>query len=144
MPFLTAARQSEGADCSTPLYEHLLITYFLPRGIPICWPQFGGRGLLQPHGFARNCFWKASDVSLDHEAPSASVTFELNSDDVDLAKFRYDGPAFRLRYVVQITGWENSTLLCRWEVHNLSHDSDLTFTGALHVRLVMNISHRLS
>lgn len=46
-------------------------------GVPICWPQFAGRGPYQKHGFARNSDkWTVLRTS---EAPYPSVVLELKA-----------------------------------------------------------------
>ncbi|KAL8150410.1 hypothetical protein V2J09_020218 [Rumex salicifolius] len=51
-------------------------------GIPICFPQFGSRGLLEQHGFARNRTWKIEGE--DPNAPENAITVGQASIDLVL------------------------------------------------------------
>ncbi|KNA13681.1 hypothetical protein SOVF_114440 [Spinacia oleracea] len=56
-------------------------------GIPICFPQFGSRGLLEQHGFARNRMWVIDDQPPSPRNGSkgqASIDLLLKPSDEDL------------------------------------------------------------
>lgn len=91
-------------------------------GIPICWPQFSGRGPLTKHGFARTSdSWK---VRRTVTQPNPSVTLELR--DCEASK---DWPfSFVLTYTVTL---ENTSLVTTLHVVNAS-DDPLDFNAALH------------
>jgi len=92
-------------------------------GIPICWPQFAGRGPYAKHGFARNTdSWKVRRTVAE---PSPSVTLELR--DCEASK---DYPfSFVLTYTVTLES--DTALSVGMQVVNQSDDA-LDFTAALH------------
>ncbi|KAK6783399.1 hypothetical protein RDI58_021196 [Solanum bulbocastanum] len=76
-------------------------------GIPICFPQFGNRGSLEQHGFARNKMWVTDDNPPPlHPNDSNGKTFTdllLKSSDEDL-KIWPHGFEFRLRVALAFDG----------------------------------------
>lgn len=88
-------------------------------GIPICFPQFGSRGLLEQHGFARNRTW-----SIDNQPPSpringfnghASVDLVLKPSEVD---YKVWSNRFEIRLRVILT--EEGHLILRSRVKNIN------------------------
>ncbi|XP_021757607.1 putative glucose-6-phosphate 1-epimerase [Chenopodium quinoa] len=86
-------------------------------GIPICFPQFGSRGLLEQHGFARNRMWV-----IDDQPPSprtnkskgyATVNLLLKPSDEDLKVWPNK---FEIR--VRVTLSEDGNLVLRSRVKN--------------------------
>ena len=63
-------------------------------GVPVCFPQFGGFGPLQQHGFARNTAFEVVSGTLD------SVTLALRPDTEQLKLFLLDAEACRLSEVI--------------------------------------------
>jgi glucose-6-phosphate 1-epimerase len=93
-------------------------------GVPICWPQFAGRGPFPKHGFVRNSEkWRVLRTSTD---PFPCVVLELCDDEETRAVFP---PAFKLQYSVSLDGPNSvSTALA---VINTGPEP-LQFTTALH------------
>lgn len=92
-------------------------------GIPICWPQFSGRGPYPKHGFVRTTdSWKVRRCVSE---PHPSVTLELR--DCEGAKdFPFD---FVLTYTVTLDS--NSSIKINMQVLNQS-DEPMEFNTALH------------
>lgn len=98
-------------------------------GIPVIFPQFGGRGTMVKHGFARLLEWRYVGVEAD-DGTSAAV-LEL----VDSADTRQLWPArFRARLHVAL---EPAALTVRISVRNQG-DAPFSFTSALHTYLRVN------
>mmetsp|Transcript_54351 Transcript_54351/g.90185 ORF Transcript_54351/g.90185 Transcript_54351/m.90185 type:complete len:302 (-) Transcript_54351:17-922(-) len=95
-------------------------------GIPICFPQFSGRGFLPKHGFARISTWEIESVSRASEFPSLVLT--LSDNEATRTMWPH---SFKLRYI--ITLHENSLTTCI-ELRNTG-SAPLTFTSALHTYL---------
>lgn len=92
-------------------------------GVPVVFPQFGERGSLPRHGFARTCLWSVSDQRQDGNY--ACATLRLN----DCAATRALWPhAFAVELTVMIEG---KRLDIELDVSN-SGDSAFSFTAALH------------
>ena len=103
-------------------------------GVPICWPQFGGRGKLQQHGFARNKTWKYIGASNGvRQDPKGNISWSkaLLSLDEKVDMWPY---AYKLVYEVMLEWAEDAnypSLLLNLVVENVS-DAAFDFTGALH------------
>ncbi|CAN4077617.1 unnamed protein product [Withania somnifera] len=99
-------------------------------GIPICFPQFGNRGSLEQHGFARNRMWVIDDnPPLLHPNDSNGKTFIdllLKSSDDDL-KIWPQGYEFRLRVALAFDG--SLTLISR--IRNIN-SKPFSFSIAYH------------
>ena len=65
-------------------------------GVPVCFPQFGGFGPLQQHGFARNTAFEVVSGTLD------SVTLALRPDTEQLKLFPH---AFLLKVTARTSAW---------------------------------------
>ena len=92
-------------------------------GIPVCFPQFGGRGALPQHGFARTNRWTL--VEKHEGADSAFVTVRLRDNDSTRALWPH---RFTAELTARIGG---DTLETTLDVHN-DDDAPWAFTGALH------------
>lgn len=104
-------------------------------GIPICFPQFSGRGTLPKHGFARTSTdWKideekmASDKSKGDEC---KVVLSLSDTEASRAIWPH---CFELRYTVALSGTALATTI---ELVNRG-DGPLDFTTALHTYFAAN------
>ncbi|RYE43036.1 MAG: D-hexose-6-phosphate mutarotase [Hyphomicrobiales bacterium] len=95
-------------------------------GVPVCFPQFSGRGPLPQHGFARTSTWNA----LPDEAPG-TIHFQLRDSESSAGiwpnKFRLD------LYATLRPG----ELEVRLEVRNEGEHA-WSFTGALHTYLAVS------
>ena len=93
-------------------------------GIPVCFPQFAGRGSLPKHGFVRTSSeWEIAEMS--SEGGDCRLVLSL----CDTAATREVWPhAFEVRYAVTLKEDGLSTEL---EVLNKG-EAELTFTAALH------------
>lgn len=56
-------------------------------GIPVIFPQFGNRGQLGRHGFARQLIWKLTNYAIGEEY--TSITLELSESNI-LFPFNYN------------------------------------------------------
>lgn len=91
-------------------------------GVPVCFPQFAGRGALPKHGFARTALWTQLETPATRHA---QVHLQLRDDPITLAVWPY---CFQLDLRVDFSGEHLQVSL---EVKNT--DSQLwTFTAALH------------
>ncbi|GAA0187606.1 hypothetical protein Leryth_003202 [Lithospermum erythrorhizon] len=76
-------------------------------GIPICFPQFGNRGSLEQHGFARNRMWRIDDnpppLQSSEMDTDANVDLLFKPSDEDLKKWPH-GFEFRLRVALVTEG----------------------------------------
>lgn len=95
-------------------------------GVPVIFPQFGARGPLPRHGFARNRPW--SLVTWREGSDFALATLRLESDTETKAVFPHD---FALELTVMVSA---GRLDIELEVHNTGGDA-LSFSGALHTYL---------
>ena len=96
----------------------------LAGGIPVCFPQFAGRGPLPKHGFARTSDeWEIDTMTSDGGTPVLALCLK------DTEATRGVWPhGFKLRYVVTLTAEELSTEV---QLTNTG-ERPLAFTGALH------------
>lgn len=92
-------------------------------GVPVCFPQFAGRGPMQKHGFARNMTWKVVRTAT---SPYPSVVLGLQ--DSAASKEHWDA-SFVLTYAVTLDGPE--TVSMSFTVQNKGEKA-LEFTAALH------------
>lgn len=97
-------------------------------GVPVCWPQFSGRGPLPKHGFARTTEWVIE--SMASTADSAEVVLRLSDSEATRAAWPF---SFSLLYTVTLT---DASLSMRLEATNTGADP-LLFTGALHTYLAV-------
>jgi len=89
-------------------------------GIPVIFPQFGGRGPLPKHGFARTSAWRSTLASSD--GGSATVRFELRDDAATRAiwpfgfrailELRLEAAAIELTLGVENTGEAGFDFTC--------------------------------
>ncbi|MFC3815800.1 D-hexose-6-phosphate mutarotase [Lysobacter sp. GCM10012299] len=95
-------------------------------GIPVIFPQFGGRGTMLKHGFARLLEWRYVGIEPDAGSPAAVLKL------VDDAHTRQLWPArFRARLHVSLA---HAALTVRLSVRN-QDDAPFSFTAALHTYL---------
>ncbi|KAI3468651.1 hypothetical protein Pfo_025314 [Paulownia fortunei] len=77
-------------------------------GIPICFPQFGNRGSLEQHGFARNRMWVIDDnpppLQSTDSIGKAFIDLLRKSSDVDLRIWPHSYE-FRLRVILNVDGY---------------------------------------
>lgn len=103
----------------TPEHLHLVAGRALRGGVPVCFPQFSGRGDLPKHGLVRTRPWRL-------RAQTASALILAIEDDADTrALWPY---AFEL---VQTLVLDANGLSITLDFHNRS-DQPLVFTAALH------------
>jgi len=95
-------------------------------GVPVCFPQFSGRGAIMKHGFARASLWTLDEVSNAHA--SSSAIFTLRDDEYTQAIWPY---AFLAQLTLTL---ETDRLVITLSVTNRG-DAPWTFTGALHTYL---------
>jgi glucose-6-phosphate 1-epimerase len=95
-------------------------------GIPVCFPQFAGQGVLPKHGLLRTREWVESARRCGNDF--ALVTLEAAADDASLAVWPH---AFRVELTVMIEAGRLDLELC---VVNPGV-ADFSFTGALHTYL---------
>jgi glucose-6-phosphate 1-epimerase len=100
-------------------------------GIPVCFPQFSGRGSLPKHGFARtSAEWELETIhsegaSSKEEGKPCTLVLRLADTEASRAAWPH---AFSLRYTITLT---DATLCTELELVNKG-DAPLTFTAALH------------
>ena len=93
-------------------------------GIPVCFPQFSGRGPLSKHGFARTSTeWEIAEMSSD--ADMTRLVLSLRNSEASRAVWPH---SFELRYSVTLTG---DSLAMDMHLSNTGDDV-LDFTAALH------------
>lgn len=97
-------------------------------GVPVCFPQFGGRGNLPKHGFARLVEWTETESRVGKDF--ATATFTLTDDEASRKIWPH---AFAVELTVLISG---QRLDIELGVKNRG-DNALSFTGALHTYLRM-------
>ncbi|KAK9838368.1 hypothetical protein WJX81_007536 [Elliptochloris bilobata] len=99
-------------------------------GVPVCFPQFGGFGPLQQHGFARNSAFEVVSGSAD------SVTLALRPDEEQLKLFQHD---FLLKVMVTVGA---DRLEQRLSADNTG-SGPLQFTTALHTYYTIDSIHNV-
>ncbi len=93
-------------------------------GIPVCFPQFAGRGPLPKHGFARtSAEWELESMSSEGGTPK--LVLSLSDSEATRAVWPH---AFKLVYSITLTA---DGLTTEVSFANTG-DTPLTFTGALH------------
>jgi len=98
-------------------------------GIPVCFPQFSGRGSLPKHGFARAVLWTADKVSGDtFPAQSSTASFTLRDD----ACTRAIWPESFSAQLSVLLAPERLSVTLTLTNHG---DSPWSFSGALHTYL---------
>ena len=95
-------------------------------GIPICFPQFGPRGTLPQHGFARNSLWRV------HTSTGTAVVLELE----DTEESRKVYPPFRAQLVVELLGDGSLQLSLSCEAKH----EPMSFTAALHTYYAADVT----
>ena len=98
-------------------------------GIPVCFPQFGKKGPLRQHGFARNMKWNL-DTTFVPPTSAPAVSFTLS----DTEDTRSSEWPHQFQTTLTITLSEDGNEL-KLEMHVKNNNSDgepLTFTTALH------------
>ena len=99
-------------------------------GIPVCWPQFSGRGALPKHGFARTSeAWEIESMS--SEGGVTTLVLCLEDSEATRAVWPH---AFKLRYTVTLGGGGGGELDTQLEVTHAGTDGapPLAFAAALH------------
>lgn len=118
---------SPSADAASALYMSPAAKYgandAIRGGIPICFPQFGPRGDLPQHGFAR----KNNNWELEESCSENQAVYKLCASD-DTRKTAW-GHEFECYYTVAVQ--EDGSLETALRVKNTG-DKDFTFTCALH------------
>eukprot|EP00850_Spirogloea_muscicola_P017637 SM000154S01372 [mRNA] locus=s154:69022:71238:+ [translate_table: standard] len=112
--------------------EHLFVSskaVFRPPkairgGIPICFPQFGGFGPLEQHGYARNRIWSLDTSEDSTDAATVTLVYIPTEEDLKLWPHSYE---LRLKVTVGNLGELTSAL----HVKNVDGKL-LTFTCAFH------------
>ncbi len=92
-------------------------------GIPLVFPQFGGRGNLPQHGFARNRLWSIQSTGVT-ETGAPEIVLALQDGEASRALW---GHAFELTFTVRL----DSSLSTELRVANTGSRS-FSFTAALH------------
>ncbi|KAL2650755.1 hypothetical protein R1flu_018883 [Riccia fluitans] len=110
-------------------------------GIPVCFPQFGGQGSLEQHGFARNRLWKivesssplpsvdSDKFSLINNSTKAIVELMLTPSEEDMKIWPHK---FELRLRVALSSGGGLTMTVK--VNN-KDTKQFSFTFALHTYL---------
>lgn len=98
-------------------------------GVPVCFPQFSGRGALPKHGLVRNLVWQVDgDVLSGADQDVAYARLSLSDSDATRALWPH---SFALQLQVELgAGWVSVAL----NVTNTG-DSAFEFTTALHTYL---------
>jgi len=93
-------------------------------GIPVCFPQFSGRGSLPKHGFARTSSeWQIEAMSTEDDV--CRLVLVLTDSDATRAHWPH---SFTLRYTIILA---SDGLTTEFELHN-TDEAPLAFTCALH------------
>ncbi|XP_051151557.1 putative glucose-6-phosphate 1-epimerase [Andrographis paniculata] len=106
-------------------------------GIPICFPQFGSRGCLEKHGFARNRIWVIEDnpppLQGTDSSSGAVINLLLKSTDDDMKLWPH---SFEFRLRVQLNADNHLILTSRvWNVNG----KPFSFSFAYHT--YFSVSH---
>lgn len=101
-------------------------------GVPVCFPQFAGRGALPKHGFVRTAMWQLDDshgaLASGADQDVACARLSLSDSDATRALWPY---SFLLQLQVELgAGWISVAL----NVSNTGADA-FDFTAALHTYL---------
>lgn len=97
-------------------------------GIPVCFPQFGKKGPLKQHGFARNMIWSVDSTST--QADRAAVRLVLN--DTEETRTTEWPHSFQVALNIFLAPDGNSITL-DFEVSNKNTNGEaINFTMALH------------
>eukprot|EP00245_Coleochaete_scutata_P002453 TRINITY_DN1321_c0_g1_i1.p1 TRINITY_DN1321_c0_g1~~TRINITY_DN1321_c0_g1_i1.p1 ORF type:complete len:287 (-),score=65.54 TRINITY_DN1321_c0_g1_i1:556-1416(-) len=94
-------------------------------GIPVCFPQFGGFGPLDQHGFARNRVWTIDSSDEQDDPAIVDLLLKPSEDDIKL----WNTNIFELRMRVSIGS--QGELTSALQVSNMD-TKPITFTFALH------------
>lgn len=100
-------------------------------GIPIIFPQFGGNGPLQSHGFARRMSWSVCTISsspASAKGTSTTVVFKLSSNAETKKVWNHD---FVALYTVKLTYAKSSYLETSLAVTNTGA-APFSFSSCLH------------
>ncbi|XP_074264952.1 putative glucose-6-phosphate 1-epimerase isoform X1 [Silene latifolia] len=97
-------------------------------GIPICFPQFGSRGMLEQHGFARNRMWVIDD---NPTSPRANKSNGQASTDLVLKPTAEDITSWPSKFEIRlrVTLTEEGNLILRSRVKN-TNGKPLSFSIA--------------
>ncbi|KAH7544686.1 hypothetical protein FEM48_Zijuj01G0012100 [Ziziphus jujuba var. spinosa] len=113
-------------------------------GIPICFPQFGGLGSLEQHGFARNRFWIVDTDPPPFPVPTSSRAYvdlllKPSEEDLKIWPHSYE---FRLRVALSPGG----DLMLTSRIRNTNTDGKaFSFTFAYHTYFsVSDISSKIA
>ena len=121
----------QGAHLSSWLYkgyEQLFLsrkaifepTKAIRGGVPICFPQFGGFGPGNSHGFARNVVWQPLEAQHNNH-----LRFEISHSKESLKQWPYQ---FKAQFDIELN---QNTLTMNLKVENISANK-MEFTAALH------------
>jgi len=102
-------------------------------GVPVVFPQFGPRGQLPAHGFARTAMWTVGSLEQHHSSTEASVTMTLKSHE---SFHVWSKAEFELQYKISLT---NDHLTLEMKVLNQDRTHDMEFHVALHT--YYNVDH---
>lgn len=94
-------------------------------GVPVCWPQFSGRGPLPSHGFARRQAWSVISARVDESTGTATAHMQLLPGELTRAMWDND---FQLDLRVTVGGQKLSVQLAATN----TGPREFAFTTALH------------
>jgi hypothetical protein len=69
--------QRRSAECAADCFSSLIDVF--QQGVPVIFPQFGPRGRLDAHGFARTAMWTVASLEQHHPSSEATVVMTLKS-----------------------------------------------------------------
>jgi glucose-6-phosphate 1-epimerase len=118
-----------GGDKRGELRDDATLPQAIRGGVPVCFPQFSGRGPLLKHGFARSVAWTLESLSTD--AARSIALFTLRDDERTHAIWPH---AFLAQLSVAV---EPRRLIMTLTLTN-NGDAPWSFTGALHTYLRVN------
>lgn len=108
-------------------------------GIPVCWPQFSGRGPLTRHGWVRQSRWRLVGAEMDDN--SSRLVLNLHPSRSLPSQNAHDWlHECRLELTLSLSPGQ---LVASLAVFNLG-PSALPFTGALHTYLALDDAHAAS